>query len=307
MDERHVLKIAAELGLAARQVQATAVLIAEDASVPFIARYRKEVTGSLDEVQITAVRDRLEQLAELDKRREAILKSLEERKLLSDDLKEKILAAEAMSVLEDIYLPFRPKRRTRATVARERGLEPLAQILFSQEEKDPLMEAAPFIDPERSISSPEEALAGARDIIAEWISEDQSARAALRDFFAARGVFRTKVIIGKEVEGSKYRDYFEWEEPVPRAPSHRILAMRRGEKEGFLNLTVLPQESEALFILERLFVKGENACSAQVRLAVQTATLASSPLPWKRKSAWPRKSGPMMMPSGFSRTISGSF
>jgi len=269
MDERHVFKIAEELGLAARQVQATAELIAEGATVPFIARYRKEVTGSLDEVQITAIRDRLEQLAELDKRREAILKSLEERELLTDDLKEKILAAETMSVLEDIYLPFRPKRRTRATVARERGLEPLAQILFAQEERDPSVEAAPFVDPEKSISSAEEALAGARDIIAEWVSEDQSARAALRDLFASRGVFRTKVIIGKEGEGSKYRDYFEWEEPVPKSPSHRILAMRRGEKEGYLNLTALPPEPEALFILERLFVKGENACSDQVRLAVQ--------------------------------------
>ncbi len=269
MDERHVLKIAEELGLAARQVQATAELIAEGATVPFIARYRKEVTGSLDEVQITAIRDRLEQLAELDKRREAILKSLEERELLTDDLKKKILAAETMSVLEDIYLPFRPKRRTRATVARERGLEPLAQIIFAQEERDPSVEAAPFVDPEKSISSAEEALAGARDIIAEWVCEDQSARAALRDLFASRGVFRTKVIIGKEGEGSKYRDYFEWEEPVPKSPSHRILAMRRGEKEGYLNLTALPPEPEALSILERLFVKGENACSDQVRLAVQ--------------------------------------
>jgi uncharacterized protein len=269
MEERHVLKIAAELGLASRQVQAAAELIAEGGTVPFIARYRKEVTGSLDEVQITAIRDRLEQLAEMDKRREAILKSLQERELLTEELQEKILAAETLSVLEDIYLPFRPKRRTRATVARERGLEPLAHILFAQEEKDPLTEAVPFIDPEKSISSAEEALAGARDIIAEWVSEDQAARAALRNLFASRGVFRSKVINGKEAEGSKYRDYFAWEEPVPQAPSHRILAMRRGEKEGFLNLTILPPELEVLAILERLFVKGENACSGQVRLAVQ--------------------------------------
>ena len=269
MDERHIAKIAAELGLAERQIQATAGLIAEGGTVPFIARYRKEVTGSLDEVQITAVRDRLEQLAELDKRREAILNSLQERQLLSDELKIKILAAETLAVLEDLYLPFRPKRRTRATVARERGLEPLAQILFAQEEKDPLVEAASFIDPEKSVSSAEEALAGARDIIAEWASEDLSARAALRELFSSKGVFRTKAIIGKETEGSKYRDYFNWEEPVSKAPSHRILAMRRGEKEGFLSLATLPPEQEAQAILERLFVKGENACSAQVRLAVQ--------------------------------------
>ena len=269
MDERHIAKIAAELGLAAGQVQATAALIAEGGTVPFIARYRKEVTGSLDEVQITAIRDRLEQLAELDKRREAILQSLQERGLLTEELQQKILAAETLSVLEDIYLPFRPKRRTRATVARERGLEPLAQILFAQAERDPLSEAGPFIDPEKSISSAEDALAGARDIIAEWVSEDQAARAALRDLFASRGVFRSKVIAGKEAEGNKFRDYFSWEEPVPQAPSHRILAIRRGEKEGFLSLSTLPPEEEALAILERLFVKAKNPCSAQVGLAVQ--------------------------------------
>ena len=279
MDERHISKIAGELGLKVPQVQSTAGLLSEGATIPFIARYRKEVTGSLDEVQITAIRDRVDQLAELDKRREAILKSLEERQLLTEELKGKILEAETLSVLEDIYLPFRPKRRTRATVAKERGLEPLAQILFAQEEKDPLAEALPFVDPEKSVPSAEEALSGARDIIAEWVSEDPSARAALRDLFASRGVFRTKVITGKEAEGSKYRDYFDWEEPVPKAPSHRILAMRRGENEGILILRILPPEPEALAILERLFVKGENACSIQVRLAIEdsyTRLLSSS-------------------------------
>ena len=279
MDERHISKIAGELGLKVPQVQATAGLLGEGATIPFLARYRKEATGSLDEVQITAIRDRVDQLAELDKRREAILKSLEERQLLTEELKGKIIAAETLSVLEDIYLPFRPKRRTRATVAKERGLEPLAHILFAQEEKDPLAEALPFVDPEKSVPSAEEALSGARDIIAEWVSEDPSARAALRDLFASRGVFRTKVITGKEAEGSKYRDYFDWEEPVPKAPSHRILAMRRGENEGILILRILPPEPEALAILERLFVKGENACSLQVRLAMEdsyTRLLSSS-------------------------------
>jgi uncharacterized protein len=269
MNERHGDKIAGELNLARAQVKKTAELIEEGATVPFIARYRKEVTGSLDEVQITSIRDRLEQLAELDKRREAILKSLEERQLLTDELKEKVLAAETLAVLEDIYLPFRPKRRTRASVAKERGLEPLAQILFAQGENDPSAEAALFIDPEKSVPSVEDGLAGARDIIAEWASEDSSARSALRDLFAARGYFRSKIMTGKEVEGSKYRDYFDWEEPAAQAPSHRILAMRRGEKEGFLNLTALPPEPDALAILDRIFVKGENPCSLQVRLAVQ--------------------------------------
>ncbi len=269
MNERHGSKIAAELNLTPAQVERTAELIEGGATVPFIARYRKEITGSLDEVQIASIRDRLEQLAELDKRREAILKSLEERQLLTDELNAKIMAAETLSVLEDIYLPFRPKRRTRASVAKERGLEPLAQILFAQGENDPSAEAVRFLDPEKSIPSIEDALAGARDIIAEWISEDSSARSALRDLFAARGIFHSKIITGKEVEGSKYRDYFDWQEPTAQAPSHRILAMRRGEKEGFLNLTALPPEPDALVILHRLFVRGENPCSLQVRLAVQ--------------------------------------
>jgi uncharacterized protein len=268
-EKRHILRVAAELGLNHHQVEATAGLILEGATVPFIARYRKEATGSLDEVQITAVRDRLEQLAELDKRREAILKSLEERQLLTEELREKIRGAETLSVLEDVYLPFRPKRRTRATVAKERGLEPLARILFTQEERDPFAEAFPFVDPEKSVSSTEEALAGARDIIAEWVSEDSPARAALRELFSSRGVFHTKVLGGKETEGNKYRDYFDWQEPVSKAPSHRILAMRRGEKEEILTLRIEPPEAEAIAVLDRLFVKGANACSAQVRLAVE--------------------------------------
>jgi len=268
MNEAHIPKIAQELSLFPKQVQATADLLNEGASVPFIARYRKEATGSLDEVAITAVRDRLNQLMELDKRREAILKSLEERGQLTDELKEKILSAETMVVLEDIYLPYRPKRRTRATVAKEKGLEPLAQRLFTQEDMDPLAEAAAFIDPEKGVDSAEDALAGARDIIAEWVNEDQIARARVRDFYSSKAVFKSKVILEKEAEGIKYKDYFDWEEPVSTAPSHRILAMRRGEKEGFLTLRVLPPEDAALDILDSLFVKGEGPASQQVRMAV---------------------------------------
>ena len=268
MSEAHIPKIAQELSLIPKQVQATADLLNEGATVPFIARYRKEATGSLDEVAITAVRDRLNQLVELDKRREAILKSLEERGQLTDELKEKILSAETMVVLEDIYLPYRPKRRTRATVAKEKGLEPLAQRLFTQEDMDPLAEAAAFVDPEKGVDSAEDALAGARDIIAEWVNEDQTARARVRDFYSSKAVFKSKVILEKEAEGIKYKDYFDWEEPVNRAPSHRILAMRRGEKEGFLTLRVLPPEDAALDILDSLFVKGEGPASQQVRMAV---------------------------------------
>jgi uncharacterized protein len=268
MNEAHIPKITQELDLTPKQVQATTDLLNEGATIPFIARYRKEVTGSLDEVAITAIRDRLSQLMELDKRREAILKSLEERGQLTDELKEKILLAETMVVLEDIYLPYRPKRRTRATIAKEKGLEPLAQRLFSQEDMDPMAEASAFIDPEKGVESAEDALAGARDIIAEWINEDQTARARMRDFYSSKAVFKSKVILERGAEGIKYRDYFDWEEPVTTAPSHRILAMRRGEKEGFLTLKVLPPEEEALDILDGIFVKGEGSVSQHVRMAV---------------------------------------
>jgi uncharacterized protein len=268
MNEAHLLKIAKELSLIPKQVQTTADLLNEGATVPFIARYRKEATGSLDEVVITVIRDRLNQLTELEKRREAIFKSLEERGHLTDELKERILSAETMVVLEDIYLPYRPKRRTRATIAKEKGLEPLAQRLFTQEEMDILAEAVTFVDPEKSVDSAEDALAGARDIIAEWVNEDQVARAKMRDFYSSKAVFKSKIIPEKETEGIKYKDYFDWEEAVSTAPSHRILAMRRGEKEEYLTLRILPPEVEALEILEGLFVKGEGSASEQVKMSV---------------------------------------
>ena len=187
----YVSTIAQELGLRAPQVLATAGLLSEDATVPFIARYRKETTGSLDEVAITSIRDRLLQLEELDKRRESILKSLEERELLTEELRENICSAETLAVLEDLYLPFRPKRRTRATVAREKGLEPLATLIFEQDESiDPLQAAAPFVNREKAVETVDDALAGARDIIAEWINEDQQARATIRSFFEKKAVFQ---------------------------------------------------------------------------------------------------------------------
>ncbi len=268
MNEKHILKIAEELTLSPKQVQATAGLLQEEATVPFIARYRKEVTGSLDEVAITAIRDRLIQLADLDKRREAILKSLEERNQLTEELNQKILECETMVDLEDIYLPYRPKRRTRATIAREKGLEPLAQKLFGQSDMDPLVEAGAFVDPEKGVANAEEALDGARDIIAEWVNEDQTARARMRAFYTSRAVIKSRVISEKEDLGIKYRDYYDWEEPAAKAPSHRILAIRRGEKEDFLSLRILPPEEEALEILDSLFVKGEGPAAEQVWTAV---------------------------------------
>ena len=268
MNQTHIAKISSELSLKPNQVAAAAELLDGGATVPFISRYRKEATGSLDEVAITAIRDRLSQLKELDERREAIIKSLEERELLTDELKEQIMLAETMTVLEDIYLPYRPKRRTRATIAREKGLEPLAELLFAQDRAvDPTVEAAAFIDGEKGVESAEDALAGARDIIAEWVNEDQKTRGRMRRLFFQQGSFRTSVVKGQQDDGRKYQDYFDWSEAVSKAPSHRILAMRRGAREGFLKLQVDAPEEQALRILDELFVKGHSACSAQVKEA----------------------------------------
>lgn len=268
MNKLRYEKIAGELAISAQQVSDTAQMIAEGATVPFIARYRKEVTGSLDEVAITTIRDRLEQLEELDNRRAAIIKSLNERNLLTPELEEKIAAAETMSVLEDIYLPFRPKRRTRATIAREKGLEALAVQIFAQQDFDVHAEAAAFISEDKGVATVDEALAGARDIIAEWVNEDQDARSRMRTLFLEKGVLSCKVLPDKVDAGIKYKDYYEWEEDVATAPSHRVLAMRRGEREEFLTLRMTPPEEEALRILEDMFVKGSNEAARQVGLAV---------------------------------------
>jgi len=268
MKETHIPIVARELNIKIHQVEATASLLKEGATVPFISRYRKEATGSLDEVAVAAIRDRLEQLDELDMRRDAILKSLEERGLLSEELKEKIEIAESVTVLEDVYLPFRPKRRTRATIAKEKGLEPLAALIFQQAEMDMESAAASFIDPEKGVVSAEDALAGARNIIAEWVSEDQRARERMRELFWDKGVIRSRIINGKEEEGIKYKDYYEWEEPVSKAPAHRVLAIRRGESEKFLIHRVLPPEDEALSLLDTIFLKDCGKSSEQLKMAV---------------------------------------
>ncbi len=268
MNESHMITITRELNLNLPQVSAVADLLADGATIPFIARYRKEATGSLDEVVVAQVRDRLEQLAELQKRREAILKSLEENGHLTDALQEAVQNAESLSKLEDIYLPYRPKRRTRATMAREKGLAPLAELIFAQNGCDPAATAQAYIDVEKQVNTPEEALAGARDIIAEWVAEDSRAREKMRGLFASRSTLQSRVATGKEAEGIKYRDYFEWEEPAATAPSHRILAMRRGERDDILNLTVAPPEEDALTLLEAQFVTGDGDDAEQVRLAV---------------------------------------
>ncbi|MCO5935523.1 RNA-binding transcriptional accessory protein [Mucilaginibacter sp. RB4R14] len=266
--ESYNIKIARELSVGSKQVSATIVLLDEGATVPFISRYRKEVTGSLDEVQVAAIRDRVLQLRELDKRREAILKSLTDMGKLTFELQKQIDAAETMVQLEDIYLPYRPKRKTRATAAREKGLQPLADVILAQRSIDPELEARKFIDDEKGVATAYEALAGARDIIAEHISENAETRAKMRQLFTEKGVFESKVAPGKEQEGIKYKDYFEWTEPVKSAPSHRILAMRRGEKEEILYLDIKPTEEDALALLEREFITSRNAAATQVGLAI---------------------------------------
>ena len=270
MNEVHIQKIAAELRVQPRQVLATARLFAEGATVPFIARYRKEATGSLDEVAVTAIRERMLGLAELDQRRETILKSLAERNLLSDDLKKAVTEADSLTQLEDLYQPYRPKRRTRATIAREQGLEPLADLLFAgQSTADPQAEAAKFVSTEKGVADAAAALAGARDILAERISDDAAARAKLRALFQAEAVIKSKVIADKQEAAAKFKDYFDWSEPVAKIPSHRLLAIRRGEAEGFLMMRIAVPEESVLPELEPMFVTGRGPAAEQVRLAVQ--------------------------------------
>lgn len=268
MLQTHVEKISGELRVAARRIAAAANLLDGGATVPFIARYRKEATDSLDEVEVTQVRDRLEQLRDLDQRREAILASLEERELLTPELAARINAAQTMAVLEDIYLPYRPKRRTRATIAREKGLEPLAEILWRQDETDPPRAAAGYVDPAKGVETAGDALTGARDIMAEWVSEDTTARATMRQRFLTRGIIVSKVTDGPPDQAIKYRDYYDWREPVAAVTSHRLLAMLRGERESMLTVRVQPEEEEALLGLEARFVKGDGPSSQQMRLAV---------------------------------------
>jgi uncharacterized protein len=288
MIDAAIPQIARELHLIQSQVLATAGLLDDGATVPFIARYRKEATASLDEVAITSIRDRLAQLRELRDRRAAILASLEERGLLTEELRKAVLSAEAMAALEDIYLPYRPKRRTRATIAREKGLEPLALQLWDQADFDVDVAAVAYVDPESGVENVEDALAGARDVIAEWVSEDTTARREMRRLFWSHGTFSSKVISGKDAEAAKYRDYFDWEEPVAGMPSHRVLAMLRGERDGLLSVHIAPPVVQAMAILDRIFVTGATQASQQVRLAVDDGyqrLLASSMETEVRKEA----------------------
>lgn len=261
--------LAKALNLSEKAVKAVVELLDQGATVPFIARYRKELSGGMDEVEVTAVRDQATAFRALSARREAILRSLSERDLLTPELKASVESAETLTRLEDLYLPFRPKRRSRATMAEEKGLRPLAERLLEQGGGDPGEYASEFIDPEKGVNTVQEALEGARDIIAQISCEDIEAREAVRRLYSREGSFQCRVIAGKEAEGSKYRDWFAWSEPVAGAPSHRVLAMRRGEKELFLNLSVTVPEEKALGILERRFIrKADTPEALQIREAL---------------------------------------
>ncbi|MDD4395348.1 MAG: Tex family protein [Bacteroidales bacterium] len=260
--------IAKSLGLHEKQVRNVLDLLANGATIPFIARYRKEATDSLDEVQIGNIRDLYNKLTELDKRRAAIIDSIKEQGKLTSELEDRLNKALTMSELEDIYLPYKPKRKTRASVARERGLEPLAVIILDQSEKNLQIVANLYVNAEKEVLSTEDALAGAQDIIAEWVSENIRIRERVRNIFAQESSITSKVVKDKEKEGEKYAGYFNSSEKLYKAPSHRILAMFRGEEEGFLKLTIAPDEEKVLPFIKKHYVKSNNDCSNQVIKAI---------------------------------------
>lgn len=261
--------ISRELTLSEARVAAVFQLLDQGGTIPFIARYRKEMTGSLNEVAITAIRDRREQLTALDDRKNAIVKSLTEREMLTSELKASIQQATSLSLLEDLYEKYRPKKRTRARIAREQGLEPLAKTLLEPSCTDPVIAAKPYISPEKKVMSVEDALAGARDILAEIVNEDAGIRNKIRKLFQRSAQIQTGLKKGKEAEGQKFKDYFDWAEPAFKAPSHRVLAMLRGGKEGILTIHVLPDEEAALRIIEKLYVKQGSKAWMQVKEAIK--------------------------------------
>lgn len=269
MTTSHVFILSNEFSISEEQVRTTVELLDEGATVPFISRYRKEMTQGLDEIQITNIRDRIQQLRDLDKRKESILRSIGEQGKLTDDVEKQVREASTLAILEDIYLPFKPKRRTRARIARERGLQPLADMLMDQGQVEPLVVAGSFIDETRDVATAVDALAGARDIVAEQVAEQVEVRTYARNILLIKGNFVSRVVPGKEEEAIKYKDYFEWSEPLKEAPSHRVLAMRRGEKEGLLYLDIVIDENEILPFILKKFVKDKGACGEQITLAIE--------------------------------------
>lgn len=260
-------KIASQLNISEQNIKNTLKLLSEGATIPFIARYRKEMTGSLDEVKITEIRDLFTKLTELEERRQSIIDSIDKQGLLTAELRNKLTIADTLTELEDLYLPYKPKRKTRASVAREKGLEPLALSLMKQTTNDINSLAKSFIN--EQVASIDEALQGARDIIAEMVSENQSARNAMRNLFNREALIYSKLVKAKEADAQKYKDYFDFSEPLKRCPSHRLLAIKRGENEGFLKVWIEPEEEQAISILERGFVKNKTEAAQQVALAVK--------------------------------------
>lgn len=255
------------LDIRTNQISNTIALLEDGATIPFISRYRKEVTGALDEVQIADIKSQYDKLCEVEKRKQTILSTIEEQGKLTSELKDRIEASWDITELEDIYLPYKPKRRTRAEIAREKGLEPLAKWLMIQQSGDLDYKARSFVKDE--VADIEDALKGARDIIAEWVSENERARNTVRSLFRREAIISSRLVKGKEEEGAKYRDYFDWSEPLYRCSSHRLLAMRRGESEGFLKVSISPEDELCMDRLEGQFVKNATAAAAQVSEAVR--------------------------------------
>lgn len=261
--------IADALALTPKQVKNTIQLLTDGATVPFISRYRKEMTDALDEVQVSNIKEQYERLLEIESRKKTVLAAIEKQEKLTPELRERINSCWDMVELEDIYLPYKQKKRTRAEIAKEKGLEPLAKIIMMQRDNALSVRLSSFVSD--AVPSEDEALKGARDIIAEWVNESEAARNAVRGVFASKAMITSRVVKGKEAEGDKYTDYFDFSEPLAKCTSHRLLAMRRGESEGFLKITIQPDEEPCLERLNRIFVKADNDASAQVNMAVEDA------------------------------------
>jgi uncharacterized protein len=299
--------IAAEINQPREWVAAVLALLDADATIPFIARYRKEATGGLDETVITAIRDRREALGKLADRRAAILKSLEEQGLLTPELRQAVESAPGMAELEDVYLPHKPKRRTRAMQARERGLESLAVAILEQKPGVESMAAATaFVDAEKGVPDAEAALAGTRDIVAEMMAEDAATRGELRDLFWQRGQLTSAVEPGKETEGAKFRDWFTWSEPIKDAPSHRVLALFRGEEEKVLRLTLRPAEEAAMKLIRRRWVRNDTPAGGRSPWRWRTATSAWPRRRWKTRPGPKPSASPTRRPSASSPTTSAN-
>ena len=267
--KNYQLLISTALNITERQVESTLNLLNEGATIPFISRYRKEMTGGLDEVQIGNIKERYDKLCEITKRKETIINTIEEQNKLTPELKKRIEETWESSTLEDIYLPFKPKRKTKAEIARQKGLEPLAITLMMQRENNPEEKAAQFL--KNVLKDINEAIKGAQDIVAEMVNEDEQARNTVRNLFGRQAVISSKVIKGKEEEAIKYRDYFDFSEPLKRCSSHRLLAIRRGESEGLLKVSISPDDEECVGRLERMFIRSNNACARYVAEALQDA------------------------------------